>query len=163
MLCRLHPENKKLAFAFWAMSNLRTRDQEKRYMPSSRAYEEAKELHSEAKKAFYKTYEGAVATTKRLLAIDFKTRTANTDYRAKATKIDYEARTANTDWEARAVKQRKSIYQFTKSGILLKEWSSGTEASMSLGISRGDISSCLVGRYKSAGGFIWKYKQKVAE
>jgi group I intron endonuclease len=38
------------------------------------------------------------------------------------------------------------------------EFSSQTEASLITGISIGSISSCCTGRTKSAGGFIWRYK-----
>jgi hypothetical protein len=45
LLCRIYPDNNKLLHAFWMMSNCRKKN---RYVPSSRSYEEAKELHSVA-------------------------------------------------------------------------------------------------------------------
>lgn len=58
-----------------------------------------------------------------------------------------------------SVKERLSIpiLQFAKDGTLIKEWSSLNEAGRKLGISKGNICSCLKGRYKSAGGFVWRY------
>ena len=47
------------------------------------------------------------------------------------------------------------ILQFTKDGTLIKEWPSLREAGRQLGISH--ICSCLKGRCKSAGGFVWRY------
>ena len=49
------------------------------------------------------------------------------------------------------------ILQFTKSGELVKEWPSVNEAYRQLGIPQSNICHCLKGRYKSAGGFVWRY------
>ena len=49
------------------------------------------------------------------------------------------------------------IIQFTKSGDLVKEWPSAKEAYRQLGISYKSICNCIKGRYKSAGGYIWRY------
>ena len=50
------------------------------------------------------------------------------------------------------------ILQFTKDGIFVKEWPSAHEACRQLGIACQNICACLKGRYKSAGGFVWRYK-----
>ena len=50
------------------------------------------------------------------------------------------------------------ILQLTLDGELVKEWPSLIEAGRQLGISHGNICNCLKGRYKSAGGFVWRYK-----
>ena len=52
----------------------------------------------------------------------------------------------------------KPILQFSKSGELIAEYSSLTEASRQTGCNNSHISSCCKGERKSAGGFIWKYK-----
>ena len=49
------------------------------------------------------------------------------------------------------------ILQFSKDGTLIKEWPSASEACRQLRISRSSICYCLNGRYKSAGGYIWRY------
>lgn len=54
--------------------------------------------------------------------------------------------------------RRKQVLQFTKDWSFVKEYESLSEAFRQTGISIGNISSCCNGRYKSAGGFIWKYK-----
>ena len=56
-----------------------------------------------------------------------------------------------------AIKQSIPIIQFTKSGEFIKEWPSASEACRQLRISRPSICYCLNGRYKSAGGYIWRY------
>ena len=49
-----------------------------------------------------------------------------------------------------------TILQFSKSGEFIKEWSSVCEAGRQLGIQ--NICACCKGRLKSAGGYVWKYK-----
>ena len=59
-----------------------------------------------------------------------------------------------------AAKEKRSIpiLQFTKDGEFVKEWPSAYEAERQLGVLQSNICSCLKGRYKSAGGFVWRYK-----
>lgn len=52
----------------------------------------------------------------------------------------------------------KPILQFDLNGNLIQEFDSGVIASKETGLSRGNISSCLKGKIKHTGGFIWKYK-----
>lgn len=50
------------------------------------------------------------------------------------------------------------INQYDKcTGKLIKTWSSLKQASYYTGIHASNISFCLTGRYKTSGGFIWKY------
>jgi hypothetical protein len=142
LLVEIYPKNAKLLFAFWGMCNMRKKGQEGRYVPSSGTYEKARKDFSANRIAFYQTSEGRASMEKR---------TANFDYLAKNN---------NTDWVAKAKKCMKPILQFTKDGIFVREWSSVKEAGESLKIVRGDISYCLTGRLKTAGKFIWKYKEK---
>ena len=51
----------------------------------------------------------------------------------------------------------KKVLQLTKSGEFIKEWPSVMEASRQLGISNVSICNCCNGKYKSAGGYVWKY------
>jgi hypothetical protein len=46
LLIRIHPDNRKLAHAFWAMCNLKGKSLDNRITPSSRTYMEAKEHQS---------------------------------------------------------------------------------------------------------------------
>ena len=54
--------------------------------------------------------------------------------------------------------QAKKVYQYTKDMEFIKEWSYMTEASNELGICKGNISLCCLGKRPSAGGFVWKYE-----
>ena len=52
----------------------------------------------------------------------------------------------------------KPILQFDKNGAFVNEWPSAALVERELGINNGNICSCLKGKYKSAGNYVWKYK-----
>lgn len=52
----------------------------------------------------------------------------------------------------------KKVLQYDLSGFLIKEWNSTGEVGRELKISQGNISSCCLGKQKTAYGYIWKYK-----
>ena len=54
--------------------------------------------------------------------------------------------------------QSKPVLQFTKDGVFIAEYQSVSEAYRQTGIAVQHISSCCLGKLKSAGGFDWKYK-----
>lgn len=51
------------------------------------------------------------------------------------------------------------VQRFTKNGEFIDEYGSISDASRILSITAQHISSCCVGRRKTAGGFIWKYAE----
>jgi hypothetical protein len=53
------------------------------------------------------------------------------------------------------------FYIFTISGEFIKEWSSIACASKDLKIGGNSIVTCCKGKYKSAGDYIWKYKNNI--
>ena len=53
----------------------------------------------------------------------------------------------------------KPVLQFSKDGELIEEYSSIHEAERHTGLSASNICACCKGKYKSAGGYIWKYKK----
>ena len=57
----------------------------------------------------------------------------------------------------------KKVLQFTKSGEFIKEWPSAIEASRQLVIAQPSICNCCNGKYKSAGGYIWKYAEDLSD
>lgn len=77
--------------------------------------------------------------------------------------IEYCDRKYNINYGNRNEKMAKSlskpILQFTKEMELVRKWESATDASRVLGINQGDICSCLKGKLKSVGGFIWGYEK----
>lgn len=54
----------------------------------------------------------------------------------------------------------KPILQYSKSGEFIREWQGSREVERVLGIYNTSIIQCCKGNRKSAGGFIWKYKEK---
>ena len=56
-------------------------------------------------------------------------------------------------------KPQKPVLQFSKNGELIAEYPSEMEACKHTGCDNSSISKCCKGEYKSAGGFIWKYKE----
>jgi group I intron endonuclease len=50
------------------------------------------------------------------------------------------------------------IFQFSKKGILVKKYDSGTQASKETNIDRASINNTALGKRKSAGGYLWSFK-----
>ena len=57
----------------------------------------------------------------------------------------------------RAEKLSKPVIGINKVSGLIVEFQSAREAERQLGINQGHICSCLIGRLKSAGGYVWYY------
>lgn len=53
--------------------------------------------------------------------------------------------------------KRKIVCQYSKDGVYIKSYESLTKAGEESKVSFKDISSCCLGKYKTAGGFIWRY------
>lgn len=53
----------------------------------------------------------------------------------------------------------KKIIQYDLQGNFIKEWNSISEASKTLNINLGNIAECCKKHRKTAGGYIWKYKE----
>ena len=60
--------------------------------------------------------------------------------------------------QRQAEKCSKTVFQYTKTGEFVKKWKSTHDVERNLGYDQGHISACCLGKYKSAYGFIWKYK-----
>lgn len=57
-------------------------------------------------------------------------------------------------------KKNKPIIQFSKDGELIRKWNSAMDVQRELGLHQGNICQCCKGKYKSAGGYIWRYYYK---
>jgi hypothetical protein len=55
----------------------------------------------------------------------------------------------------------KQVIQFSNTGEFIKEWNSIADVTKELKIGGNSIVTCCKGKYKSAGGFIWKYKNNI--
>ena len=63
-----------------------------------------------------------------------------------------------TGIERRAKSKSKPVLQFTLEDILIKEYPSTKQAERETGFSHQNICACCNGKYKTAHGFKWKYK-----
>jgi hypothetical protein len=57
----------------------------------------------------------------------------------------------------------KSVHQFTKDGVFIKEFGSVSEASRATGIFTSHISKVCGGKFKTAKGYKWKFKDESNE
>ena len=57
----------------------------------------------------------------------------------------------------------KPILQYSKSGDFIREWQGAHEVERVLGIDNSHIIDCCRGKYKSSGGFVWRYKEERTE
>ena len=55
-------------------------------------------------------------------------------------------------------KSKKSIFQYTKNGVLIASYNSIIEASNETNCNATHISLCAKNKQKSCGGFVWRYK-----
>lgn len=73
----------------------------------------------------------------------------------------------NTNYGTRnnriADKLSKSIVQYDLQGKFIKKWESASEVEKVLKINHTHIGSCCNGNRKTAGGYVWKYSNSVAE
>lgn len=56
---------------------------------------------------------------------------------------------------------RKSIFQFSLDGQFIRKWESGFQINSELKINSSHISTVCHNKRKSAGGFIWRFKEKI--
>ena len=69
----------------------------------------------------------------------------------------------NVNYGTRNERVSRKILQYSKSGEFIREWQGAREVERVLGIANSHIIDCCKGRYKSAYGFIWKYKEERTE
>jgi len=60
--------------------------------------------------------------------------------------------------ERMAKNKSKPVLQYDLNGNFIREWPSGLKVEEELGIDQGNISSCCLGKIKTAGGFVWRFK-----
>ena len=61
-------------------------------------------------------------------------------------------------------KGKRRIVQYdTKHGLKIREWDSAREVENELGINHSHIAACCRGKYKTCGGFIWKYEEEAPD
>ncbi len=86
-----------------------------------------------------------------------------TDTRISISKEDFDAydyyvgqTVGRAPTQAEREAKGKSVSQFTKDGTFIRSFATQTEAALAVGMTPGNLSSCLTGRSKTAGGFTWE-------
>lgn len=93
------------------------------------------------------------------------TRKANTGYKRPVWLWNRDVSGANNPMYGKhhtddtLAKKYKAVIQLDKNNNFIKEYKSIKEAASNINISQTHLVSALKGRSKSAGGFIWKYKE----
>lgn len=146
LLVRIHPGNQKIAHAFWGMCNQEAGNQ-KRHIPSSRVYQEAREIFSSSVKGsnnpmFNKGY----------LIAGERHGMYGKGYLISGEKHGMYGKTGDKNPTSKKVKQ------YSRDGkSLIKIYGGIAEAAREVGTYGSDISKCCKGNQKSAGGYKWEY------
>jgi hypothetical protein len=147
LLCEIYPNNLKLLYALWLMSIGKKRNVEN-YKISSRVYERLRIKFIKKITGIKKPKSGARKVTwGDKISKSLKGLPKPEGFGLKITKARKGVMVNN-----------KVINQYNLDGSFIKEWVSQTEASKALNIHYGSISSCCLGKTKSAGKYIWKFK-----
>jgi len=85
---------------------------------------------------------------------------ANTDWERRTANINWAKTVLKHDYVAIGKKNGKPIRQFSKHDELIMEFDGARQASRKLNIAHQSITACCKGRKRSAGGFIWRYREE---
>jgi hypothetical protein len=162
LLYRIHPDNHKIIYAFWMMCKVKNKNQQQRFIPSSRQYQEARQIFSKIHSK--KQPEGAGYKKSMILKgkpkpIGFGSNIGNFHKGRK--------RSIETKHKMSIAKQgkpsckRKPILQYDLQGNFIKEWSHAGEAAEIINIHIKGINNVLRNIAKTAGGFKWEWKYKL--
>jgi len=160
LLYRIYPNDRKIIYSFWLMSSRRIYN-----TTSSRIYHEAKIALSESRKGYKQSRE---TCEKRNASMRGKKRGPNPKISAAkkgklppvtGKKYSNESKEKQRQAKLGAYKKGKTIIQYDLYNNFIKEWLSVSEAAKYVNISVSGISCVLKKKQKSAGGFVWRYKE----
>ena len=99
-------------------------------------------------------------TGKQLIEMDlyFKRQAKELIFVTRPTHLKIHREIREKGWNKSALNLSIPILQFTKDGTFIKEWQSAVEAQRKLRIWQQHICACCKGKRKTAGGFVWRYK-----
>lgn len=75
--------------------------------------------------------------------------------------LEWRDRKYNNNYGSRTEKTYKKVNQYSKDGILVREWCSIEEIRRVFGFSKGCVSRCCNGKQKTAYDYIWKFKDSL--
>ena len=167
LLAEENPDNNRLIYAWWLMSHCKTTGQ-KRYECTPEEYKEAKVAfsitHSERLKGvfageknyFYDVHmygsENPMFGKHHTDEAKMKNSESN-----KANWTDDKRKVFGEARKGRKNPNSKTVYQYDKNNNFIQQWGSTMDVERELHIDHSSVTACARGRYKTAGGFIWKY------
>lgn len=167
LLCRIYPDNIKLLYALFLMSIGRNKKPHSKYKLSSRTYERIKqEWHEKVKhKPKPPGFGDRLKNTERNKKIGLANKKSKPPgFGNMMSELNKGKKRSKKFVEEHIKRKYKPILQYDKDGNFIKEWDSATTAGKELKINKSQISAVARGiegkksNSKSAGGFIWKYK-----
>lgn len=161
LLCEIYPNENKLKHALFLMAIGKQKIKEKTYVIGSRVYERLKIEYSQmltGKKQSQKTRDKKSQAMKghSMYTEEWKKKISKSNTGREITwgdKISLSLKGRKIEWD-RGV--NKSVLQYDKEGNFIREYSSINEAERKV---KGDVGAMLAGRQKTAGGYIWKFKE----
>lgn len=155
LLCEIYPNEKKLKYALWRMANPGNRPLD--YKMSSSGYARLRKTIQQQLREQSTAVPKSKETIVKLKKPKPPRSQQHIDSLRKAAKeCGFKGPVKDKNWYKAVTKQ---IVQYDRSGNFIREWESIQQASNELNINRSDIGSVCNGRYKTAGGFIWKLKE----
>jgi hypothetical protein len=164
LLCEIYPNENKLKYALWSMCN-GSSSEKRQYIVSSRIYERMKHIQSNLKK-LESTGKKHSDETIYLMRIKKLGKKQSEEHIQK--RFDKLRGLKRSDITIKKMKKsaskpkphlQKSINQYDLKGNFIKEWSSITEAALSLGKKNSNICECCKGKKQTAHGYKWSYKK----
>lgn len=186
LLTLIYPENISLIYAYWAMCGLLTNQYRKeRYIPSGRAYSDAKKRMSEVMKDRLSVFnvwkdkkhseeskkKQSISAENRNISLDSET------IRRKGISDKMKLVKRTKEWKENISDSKKGdknpmfgktgvnhpnskpIVQYSLDNEFIKNWDNARQAAKELGLSHSAIGQCLKGRNTTSGGYKWKYKE----
>ncbi len=167
LLAEENPDNCGLVYAWWLMSHYKTTKQQ-RYECTPEEYEEAKIafgiIHSERLKGMFAgdknhfygihMYGSSNPMFGKHHTDEAKRKNSESN---KANWTDDKRKVFGEARKGRKNPNSKQVCQYDKSGNFIQEWGSTMDVERELKIDHSAVAACARGKYKTAGGFIWKY------
>ena len=159
LLCEIYPENDKLTRALFLMATNKNKKTHQRYKVSSRMYEFFKISYSKmltGKKDSDETRQRKSDGLKKRV-MDWESRNLKASEKLKGREITW-----NLKGIPKKPHNRKTnipVMQFDLNGNFIKEYSTIMEASNKNRSLHESIRLCIKGKYKTAGGYVWKLKK----